>query len=92
MPKNDHIVGSAEPLSPEETRKRLQELAEWGVDLSLVEASLRRTPTERIQHMVGLLRVIEELKRGYTRAIAEREQGLVQPSDEGHDGQSSSDG
>jgi hypothetical protein len=56
MAENDHIVGSAEPLSPEETRKRLQEWAEWGVDLSLIENSLNHTPTERIQHMVGLLR------------------------------------
>jgi hypothetical protein len=68
-----HIVGSAEPLSPEATQERLQELAAWGVDLSLVEASLRRTPTERAQRMVGLLRVIEELKRGYAAARLKQE-------------------
>ncbi len=57
------MVGSAEPLGPEETRQRLRELEAWSVDLSLIEASLRRTPTERIQRMVGLLRVVEEMNR-----------------------------
>jgi hypothetical protein len=68
------IVGSAEPLSPEETRQRLQELAAWGVDLSLVEVSLHRTPTERAEHMVGLLRLIEDLKQGFaTRKAKQKE-------------------
>jgi hypothetical protein len=59
MVENNHIVDSIEPLFPEEIcRKRLQEVAEWGVDLSLVESSLSRTPSERIQRMVGLLRII----------------------------------
>ncbi len=30
------IIGSAEPLTHEETQKRLQELEAWGVDLTLV--------------------------------------------------------
>ncbi len=73
MLPEQHIVGSAEPLSPEETRERLQALAAWGVDLSLVEASLSRTPTERVQRMVGLLKVVEELKRGYAAARTTQE-------------------
>jgi hypothetical protein len=68
------IVGSAEPLSPEATRERLQELAAWGVDISLAEASLRRTPTERVQRMLGSLRLIKELQRGYAAARAKQEE------------------
>lgn len=70
--ENQPIVGSAELLGPEETRQRLRELEAWGVDLSLVEASLHRTPTERIQHMVGLLRVVEELRLGFAHHEARR--------------------
>lgn len=62
MPE-DRILGSAEPLSPEATEQRLRELAAWGVDLSLIDSALARTPTERVQHMVQLLRIIEELRR-----------------------------
>ena len=41
------VPGSAEPLSPDETAERLRQLEAWGVDLSLIQASLERTPTER---------------------------------------------
>jgi hypothetical protein len=47
------VPGSAEPLSAEQTRIRLQELREWGVDLSLVQSSLSRTPTERLNDMLS---------------------------------------
>jgi hypothetical protein len=47
------IVGSVEPLSPEAAYKRLWELEAWGVDLSLVDASLSRTPTEQVERMAG---------------------------------------
>jgi len=62
---DEHIVGSAEPLTPEETRVRLKELEAWGVDLSLARANLKLTPTERIVKMIGLLELAEELHRGY---------------------------
>lgn len=62
---SQHVVGSAEPLTPEETRKRLQELEAWGVDLTLSRASLRRTPTERIKRMIELLELAEEMRRSY---------------------------
>jgi hypothetical protein len=67
-----HIVGSAEPLSPQETEARLRELEAWGVDLSLVWASLQQSPTERLEHMLGVLAFSQELqcawqeKRFYT--------------------------
>ena len=59
------IVGSAEPLNSEETQKRLQELKAWGVDLTLVQASLSRTPTERAERMIVLLKLAKELRRSY---------------------------
>lgn len=63
--KDQGIVGTAEPLDAEETRERLRELEAWGVDLTLVRASLKRTPTERIERMLGLLELADELQRGY---------------------------
>lgn len=64
------IVGSAEPLTPEETRVRLKELEAWGVDLSLIWPSLQLTPTERIERMIGLLELTEELQRGYASRLS----------------------
>jgi hypothetical protein len=64
----DTILGSAELLSPEETADRLRQLARWGVDLSLVQAHLAMTPTERLQRMVKLLAVGETLYQGYIQA------------------------
>ncbi|HZS91084.1 MAG TPA: hypothetical protein VFE42_26780 [Chloroflexota bacterium] len=61
----NHIVGSAEPLTPEETEVRLRELEEWGVDLSLVWASLQKRPEERLEHMLGVLRVAQELQQAW---------------------------
>jgi hypothetical protein len=52
---HSNIAGSAEPLSSEETAARLRQLEACGVDLSLVEASLSRTPTERVTRMLELL-------------------------------------
>lgn len=61
------IVGSAEPFSREETQKRLQDLKAWGVDLTLVQASLSRTPTERAERMIGLLKLAKGLRRAYIK-------------------------
>ena len=60
-----HIMGSAEPLSPEQTEVRLRELEAWGVDLSLVWASLQQSPTERLNHMLGMLAFTHELQRAW---------------------------
>ncbi|GAC1388805.1 MAG: hypothetical protein NVS4B11_04140 [Ktedonobacteraceae bacterium] len=68
-----HIVGSAEPLTPEETQKRLQELETWGVDLTLVRASLNRTPTERVDRMVDLLKLAREMRSSYISRASQRE-------------------
>jgi hypothetical protein len=67
LDQGDHpdMIGSAEPLSPEETATRLRELEAWGVDLSLVEASLSRTPTERITRMLDLLQFGNALHEAY---------------------------
>ena len=47
---------SADPLPTREAIiARLRELEEWGVDLSLVRASLDMTPTERLQQNEGIV-------------------------------------
>ncbi len=48
----------------EETRRRLKELEEWGVDLSLIASSLARTPEQRLDNMLGRLELIDALRRG----------------------------
>jgi hypothetical protein len=63
--EDQHIVGSAEPLSPQETEARLRELEAWGVDLSLVWASLQQSPTERLEHMLGMLAFTQEMQRAW---------------------------
>ena len=63
--KDQHIVGSAEPLSPEQTEARLRELEAWGVDLSLVWASLQQSPNQRLDRMLGVLAFSQELQRAW---------------------------
>jgi hypothetical protein len=65
MAEVKHIVGSAEPLTPEETEVRLRELEEWGVDLSLVWASLQKTPAQRLKHMLDVLRFAQQVQRAW---------------------------
>lgn len=60
-----HIVGSAEPLTPEQTKARLRALEEWGVDPSLVWASLQQTPEQRLNHMLGVLALTRELQQAW---------------------------
>jgi hypothetical protein len=59
------IVGSAEPLSPEQTEVRLRELEAWGVDLSLVWASLQQSPDQRLDRMLAMLAFSQELQRAW---------------------------
>jgi hypothetical protein len=65
------IVGSAEPLNREQTLARLRELESWGVDLSLVRDNLRRTPTERIAQMYGVLKLATALQQAVRARTAE---------------------
>lgn len=44
-------------------RARLRELQRWGVDLSLIEMTLRQSPTERIANMERHLRLVRRLQR-----------------------------
>ena len=62
--EDERPVGSAEILSEEMTVQRLQELKAWGVDLSLVQANLARTPTERAMHMIELLQLAVAVTSG----------------------------
>ncbi len=49
---------------PADPAKRLRELEEWGVDLSLIDSTLARSPRERIAIMEDRLALIETLRRG----------------------------
>jgi hypothetical protein len=62
-----HIVGSAEPLSPDQRRERIRELEAWGVDLSLVQANLELTPTQRLEAARHLLGFAEEMRRAWRK-------------------------
>lgn len=67
---NQHIVGSAERLSPAQRAARLRELQEWGVDLSLVGANLRLTPTQRIEEARSLLQFAEQMRHAWKKRLA----------------------
>lgn len=49
---------------PADPAKRLRELEEWGVDLSLIDSSLARSPRERLDVMQDRLALIDALRRG----------------------------
>ncbi len=66
------ILGSAEPLTPEQRRVRLRELADWGVDLSLSSALLGKSPTERVEDWIAFHSFTEELQRAVAGARTRR--------------------
>ncbi len=57
------ILGSAEPLTPEQRKVRLRELAEWGVDLSLSSVQIGKTPAERLEEWQEFYQLAEMGKR-----------------------------
>jgi hypothetical protein len=61
----DDSTGTLEFRAERDPVDELQEFRDWGVDLSLIEASLARTPTERIRKMLALMRLGDELRRAY---------------------------
>jgi hypothetical protein len=63
QPAATPIVGSAEPLTREQTLIRLRELEAWGVDLSLIRDSLGYTPSERVARMFSVLRLATALQQ-----------------------------
>ncbi len=66
------LVGSSERLTPAQTRRRLEELRAWGVDLSLVRYNLGLTPTQRVEEAQRLWEAAAELRRAmrYARTAA----------------------
>ena len=61
----------AEVHNKEELYKTAVERArEFGIDISLLEENLKRTPTERLEAMVSMLEFVEE-----ARASLARQQG-----------------
>ncbi len=53
---------SRRPLS--ETTRSLRDLQDWGVDLSLIESSLARSPRQRLDIMLERLALVTALQRG----------------------------
>jgi hypothetical protein len=41
----------------------IERAKEFGVDLTLTLENLRMTPQERVEHMAGALRLVEEIER-----------------------------
>ncbi len=62
------LVGSSEPLTPAQTRRRLEELRAWGVDLSLVQYNLGLTPTQRMEEAQRLWKAAAELRQAMRHA------------------------
>jgi len=62
------LVGSSEPLTPAQTRRRLEELRAWGVDLSLVQYNLGLTPTQRVEEAQRLWEAATELRQAMRQA------------------------
>lgn len=72
-----HILGSAEPLTPVQREARLRELAEWGVDLSLSYAQLHKSPDERLDEWLAMYAFAQEATRA-------RAAGRIFPRRPGH--------
>jgi len=66
------ILGSAEPLTPEQRAIRLRELAAWGVDLSLSSVQMGKSPDECLDEWLAM--------RAFAEAAAQaRATGRVYP-------------
>ncbi len=61
-----------DPGGPAHRRARLRELQRWGVDLSLIEMTLRQSPTERITNMERQLRLVRRLQQAARAPGSER--------------------
>ncbi len=57
------ILGSAEPLTPEQRKARLRELAGWGVDLSLSSVQIGKTPAECLEEWQAFYEFAEAARR-----------------------------
>jgi len=66
------LLGSSEPLTPAQTRRRLEELRAWGVDLSFVQHNLGLTPIQRVEEAQRLWEAATELRQAmrHTRTAA----------------------
>lgn len=66
----------------EETRRRTPEelrAAEYGIDLSLLDAALARTPTERLEAHERALELMLELRKAGESHRAERRAAAAPP-------------
>ncbi len=65
------ILGSAEPLTDAERAVRLRELADWGVDLSLIWAGLDKSPTQRLEEWVAFQAFAADLRHAMEASQAD---------------------
>ncbi len=65
MAHDEFKLDGLKPLTRDQREARLRELEEWGVDLSLIQTALARTPTERILLMEDRLALMEEMRRAW---------------------------
>jgi hypothetical protein len=57
------VPATPEAVASTQRWARLRELQRWGVDLSLIEITLRQSPTERITNMERQLRIVRQLQQ-----------------------------
>lgn len=54
-------------MATENTKSAVERAREFGIDISLTEENLRRTPTERIEALLSVLQFIHEARISLTR-------------------------
>lgn len=54
-------------MSSSNNLQKIQELAEFGIDITLLEENLRLSPTERLEQLVRMVEFSEELRRAKAR-------------------------
>ncbi|MBI4548881.1 MAG: hypothetical protein HY707_12935 [Ignavibacteriae bacterium] len=54
-------------MNEEKQKSAVERAKEFGIDISLVEENLKRTPTERVEAMLSMLELVEEARRAKSR-------------------------
>lgn len=64
-------------MSDGQTKSAVERAKEFGIDITLVEENLKRTPTERVEALLSMLEFVEEARRARERQLTSK------PNDEG---------
>lgn len=71
-PKHPHESGGSNDTprrAENDPADALRRAAEYGIDLSLLEANLALTPSQRIEKLIGWVEVATELRRGVAQRL-----------------------